>query len=143
MAQEVVAKLISINYDESHDGYMVTFWVGQEFDEANLNDAFALLGKMDGLQREVYSMLIRHEEDEYTMEPDEDLSPCLVIFDQHESSEELEQPTYRQWKTGQIAEALCTQLITANTFGVWRTAKKDNEDDTDGDATAQGTSEDD
>ena len=125
MHNEVVAKLVSIVFDDDHDGYLVTFWVGQEFsEEGGLNEAFAILGKMDTLQRELYTMLIRYEGDEYLMEPDESLSTSLIVFDQHETCDGMDATVRRQWKTGQVAEALCTQLIHANAFGVWRTGEQ-------------------
>src|SRR5688572_15965296 len=125
---EVVAKLLSIQSDEEEDGFIVQFWVGQELAEnPSLNEAFALLSHMDRLQRAVYSMIVRFEDGEYTMEPDEQLAECLVIFDEHETPEELEPPLTRQWKTGQIAEAFVSQLVSANVFGVWRTGETEDE----------------
>ena len=122
MAQEVVAKVMSVAFDDELDGYVVHFWVGQELtDEPSLNEALALIGSMDSLRREVFAMVIRQEDNEYTMEPDEDLAECLVIFDEHQSADELEAPLSRQWKTGQMAEALTTHLVNSNVFGIWRT----------------------
>src|SRR5690349_14256917 len=115
---EVVAKVLNIQASEEEDGYVVQFWVGQELTEnPSLNEAFALLSHMDRLQRELYSMIVRFEDGEYTMEPDEHLADCLIIFDEHETADELEAPLNRQWKTGQVAEALVSQLVSSNVFG--------------------------
>ena len=122
MSAEVVAKILAIAADEEHDGYVVQFWVGKEFnDTPTLNEAFALLGSMDSLQRTTYSFMVRWEENEFTMEPDEALAECLAIYDQYGPDHELGPPLDRQWKTGQVAEALVTQLVHANVFGAWRT----------------------
>lgn len=125
---EVVAKIMAIVQDEERDGHVVEFWVGQEMAEKpSLNQAFAMLGSMDSLQREVYSFLVQWEDGEFTMEPDDALSECLSIFDQYDSAEELGEPLDRQWKTGQVAEGLVTHLVNSNIFGVWRTSSGDDE----------------
>ena len=130
MAREVVAKVISVAFDDDMDGHVVHFWVGQELaDEPSLNEALSLIGSMDSLQRETFAMIIREEDNEYTMEPDEDLAECLIIFDAHNSADELEQPLSRQWKTGQMAEALTTHLVNSNLFGVWRTGEDTERND--------------
>lgn len=129
MAAEVVAKILSIGIDEENGGYIVHFWVGQEFAEnPTLNEAFALLGSMDSLQREVYSFLVQWEDGEFTMEPDEELSECLAIFDRYEDANDLEGLVARQWKTGQMAEAIVTHLVNANVFGVWRTTEPEEQE---------------
>lgn len=128
MAAEVVAKILQIAIDEENEGYVVHFWVGQELaDNPTLNEAFALLGSMDSLQREVYSFLVQWEDDEFTMEPDEDLAECLAIFDQYDDCNSLGPQLSRQWKTGQMAEAIVTHLVNANVFGVWRTTEDGEE----------------
>lgn len=143
---EVVAKILAIAQDEESDGYLVQFWVGQELSaRPTLNDAFRMLGSMDSLQREVYSFVVQWEDGEFTMEPDEDLSECLAIFDKYDSADQLGPPLDRQWKTGQMAEAIVTHLVNANVFGVWRTqdvqaASEGAADGHDGDG-AQGEAE--
>ena len=62
------------------------------------------------------------------MEPDENLCECLAIYDKHESGDDLGAPLDRQWKTGQMAEAIVTHLVNANVFGVWRTYDPDEEE---------------
>src|SRR5688572_22713071 len=129
MSAEVVAKILSISIDEENGGYIVQFWVGKELAEnPTLNEAFALLGSMDSLQREVYQFVVQWEDGEFTMEPDEELSECLAIFDQHDDTDELSAPLVRQWKTGQMAEAIVTHLVNANVFGVWRTTESSESD---------------
>ena len=93
MSSEVVAKIVTIAHDENSDGYVVEFWVGQELAEKpTLNEAFALLGSMDTLQREIYSFVVQWEDGDFTMEPDEALAECLAIFDKHDSAEGLGSP---------------------------------------------------
>lgn len=131
MTPEVVAKVISVTLDEDGGGYLVEFWVGQELnDQPTLSEAFAVLGSMDGLQREIFSFVVRWEDEEYTMEPDEALAECLALFDKHDAVDELGSPLDRQWKTGQVAEALVTHLVNSNLFGVWRTVDADSEAET-------------
>lgn len=128
MASEVVAKIVTIAHDENSDGYIVEFWVGQELAEKpTLNEAFALLGSMDTLQREVYSFVVQWEDGDFTMEPDEALAECLAIFDKHDSADGLGSPYDRQWKTGQVAEAMVVQLVNNNVFGVWRTGSDEEQ----------------
>jgi hypothetical protein len=126
---EVVSKILSIASDNDNDtdGYMVHFWVGQEFDEApTLNNALAILGRMDGLQRQIYAFNVQFNDGEFSMEPDQSLAECLLIFDKHDSPLELSEPLQRQWKTGQMAEGIVTHLVNANVFGVWRTCNTDS-----------------
>lgn len=123
-----MARILSIELDEANDAYVVEFWVGQEIgDKPTLNEAFALLGRLDSLQREVYTFVVQWEDADVTMEPDEDLSECLGIFDEYDSPDDLGAVMARQWKTGQMAEALVTQLVQANVFGVWRTQDPEEE----------------
>jgi hypothetical protein len=126
MSAEVVAKIVNIVHDEASDGYVVEFWVGQELArEPTLNEAFALLGSMDTLHRELYSFVVEWEDGEFTMEPDEALSECLAIYDKHDDADRLGRPYERMWKTGQVAESMVVQLVNSNIFGVWRTGNED------------------
>ena len=130
MSREVVGKLVAIAVDEERGGYLVQFWVGHELSEqATLNEAFALLKSMDALQRQLFTVHINWDGEQFTLEPDEALAECLELYDEHESSEDLEPPFDRQWKTAQIADAIISQLIEANAFGVWRSAEADEVDE--------------
>ena len=123
MAAEVVGKLVAVAMDEERGGYLVQFWVGHELAERpTLNEAFALLRTMDALQRELFTVHVAYDGEQFTLEPDEALAQCLELYDEHDSAEELEPPLDRQWKTAQIADAIISQLIEANVFGAWRSA---------------------
>lgn len=128
MATEVVGKVVRVSEDEERGGHVVEFWVGEELsDTPTLGQAIALLGNMDRLQRELFAMHVGWEDGEYAMEPDTRLSQCLAVYDEYDSGDGLISPLDRQWKTGQIADAIVTSLIEANVFGVWRTRSGEEE----------------
>ena len=128
MSREVVGKLVAVAVDEERGGYLVQFWVGHELTEQpTLNEVFALLKSIDALQRQLFTVHINWDGDQFTLEPDEALAECLELYDEHESPDDLEAPFDRQWKTAQIADAIISQLIEANAFGVWRSAEVDDE----------------